>query len=104
MLRMVDSLTPAEPPAAREEKRAAGRKGHSWAELDCANSAQSVSVRLPRRVLVPPTPARILLWFADPASNGYRIFYSDLRTEVVTDEQKSKLVPKAEIVGEPQSE
>ena len=54
--------------------------------------------------VTPSDNGQVLLWFSDPASNGYRVFYGDLRTEVVTEEQKSKLVPKAEIVGEPQSE
>jgi hypothetical protein len=103
MLRMADFSLAADP-KARDEKRQEieqAMAGLKWIARILRNRYSSGY----RGALVGPTDKdQVLLWFSDPASNGYRVFYGDLRTKVVNEEEKSKLIPKHEIVGEPQSE
>ena len=103
MLKMADSSTAADPARARKSTKKSKRP---WLDSIGSRSRypQSIPLRLPRPLGWPTDKDQVLLWCLDPASDGYRVFYGDLRTEVVTEQQKSKLVPKHEVVGEPQSE
>jgi hypothetical protein len=106
MLKMADFFTTGDA-AARDRKHQeieTATAGLNWIARILRNRYNSGYRGHLSSFVTPADKDQVLLWFSDPASNGFRVFYGDLRTEVVNEAQKSKLIPKHEMVGEPQSE
>ncbi|HEY1785369.1 MAG TPA: hypothetical protein VGG30_07450, partial [Pirellulales bacterium] len=106
MLKLADSAAADKPEAVRDKNRQQiehAAAGLNWIARILRNRFHSGY----RALMLGPKDNKdkdqVLLWWAT-YDGLYRVFYGDLRTELLTEDQWSKLVPKEEIVGEPQSE
>jgi len=98
MLKMADSAAPADTEAAREKKHQ--QIEQSLAGLNWIARILRIQYLSGYRGLIagPADKDQVLFWWM-ASDDRYRVFYGDLRSEVVTADQWSKLVPKEEIVG-----
>ena len=103
MIKLADSATPADTDMARDRKHQ---------QIDQAMAGLNWIARILRLQYLsgyrglhvgPKDKNKVLFWWMASADR-YRVFYGDLRAEVLTEDEWSKLVPKGEIVGDSQSE
>jgi hypothetical protein len=102
MLKMADSAATADTEAAREKKHQ--QIEQSLAGLNWMARILRIQYLSGYRGLTvgPADKDNVLFWWM--ASDArYRVFYGDLRTEVLTQDQWSKFVPNEEVVGYYQS-
>ncbi|HEX4145597.1 MAG TPA: hypothetical protein VHY91_18975 [Pirellulales bacterium] len=98
MLKMADSAAPADTEPVRQKKHQ--QIEQSMAGLNWIARILRIQYLSGYRGLIagPADKDQVLFWWM-ASDNRFRVFYGDLRTEVLSDDQWSKLVPKEEIVG-----